>query len=254
MERALALCGRRARCILTKRIPSGAGLGGGSSDAAAILRWSGVSDLSVAARLGADVPFCLVGGHARVRGIGEVLEPLETAGAQGTAFLLVAPRVHVSTPSVYAAWDELAGPRGEHGNDLEPAALQAYPGLRWWRDLMGAATGERPRLAGSGGTWFVEGPVGPLDEARRPDTGGDRGRSRKRTGHRRKASGPSRGELKELNEAAGYYLPAARRCQRVRFNIFLCFFLRMRLRRFLMRDPMACVRLADTRGDLVRGA
>ncbi|MGO9198359.1 MAG: 4-(cytidine 5'-diphospho)-2-C-methyl-D-erythritol kinase [Acidimicrobiales bacterium] len=164
VERALALCGRRARCILTKRIPSGAGLGGGSSDAAAILRWSGVSDLSVAARLGADVPFCLVGGHARVRGIGEVLEPLETAGAQGTAFLLVAPRVHVSTPSVYAAWDELAGPRGEHGNDLEPAALQAYPGLRWWRDLMGAATGERPRLAGSGGTWFVEGPVGPLNE------------------------------------------------------------------------------------------
>ncbi len=35
------------------------------------------------------------------------------------------------------------------------------------------------------------------------------------------------------------YLPAARRCQRVRFNIFLCFFLRIRLRRFFMSDPMA---------------
>jgi len=39
------------------------------------------------------------------------------------------------------------------------------------------------------------------------------------------------------------YLPAARRCQRVFFSIFLCFFLRMRLRRFLMSDPMACATL-----------
>ena len=41
------------------------------------------------------------------------------------------------------------------------------------------------------------------------------------------------------------YLPAARRCQRVAFNIFLCFFLRMRLRRFLIRDPMSTGTLAD---------
>ncbi len=173
VERALALCGRRARCILTKRIPSGAGLGGGSSDAAAILRWGGVSDLAVAVRLGADVPFCLIGGRSRVRGIGEFVEPLEPldaggmggpAGSAGSAFLLVTPRVHVSTPIVYAAWDELQGPRGEHGNDLEPAALQAYPGLRWWRDVMGAATGQRPRLAGSGGTWYCEGQMEQLVE------------------------------------------------------------------------------------------
>jgi hypothetical protein len=43
-------------------------------------------------------------------------------------------------------------------------------------------------------------------------------------------------------------LPAALRCQRVRFSIFLCFFLRIRLRRFLMSDPMACERLADGQG------
>ncbi len=44
------------------------------------------------------------------------------------------------------------------------------------------------------------------------------------------------------------HLPAARRCQRVAFNIFLCFFLRMRLRRFLISDPMTCGRLAGLRG------
>jgi hypothetical protein len=44
--------------------------------------------------------------------------------------------------------------------------------------------------------------------------------------------------------APNRYLPAARRCQRVRLSIFLCFFLRMRLRRFLMREPMASQRIA----------
>ncbi|MGO9910582.1 MAG: 4-(cytidine 5'-diphospho)-2-C-methyl-D-erythritol kinase [Acidimicrobiales bacterium] len=164
VERALALCGRRARCVLTKRIPAGAGLGGGSSDAAAILRWGGVSDLSVAAGLGADVPFCLVGGRARVRGIGEIVEPLSAVSDEEPAFLLVTPRMRVSTPVVYAAWDDLGGPAGEHGNDLEPAALAAYPGLRWWRDVMGATTGQRPRLAGSGGTWYCEGQLAKLHE------------------------------------------------------------------------------------------
>ena len=61
---------------IDKRIPPGGGLGGGSADAAAVLRWAGVDDLAAAAALGADVPFCLVGGRARVRGIGEVVEPL----------------------------------------------------------------------------------------------------------------------------------------------------------------------------------
>lgn len=168
VERALALCGVRARWLLEKRIPSGAGLGGGSADAAAILRWQGVTDRGAAARLGADVPFCLVGGAARVRGIGELVEPV--AETPTGSVLLVTPRLHVSTPVVYAAFDELAAPAGKGpdesaraaGNDLEPAALLAYPGLRWWRDLLGAATGLRPRLAGSGGTWFVEGERGWL--------------------------------------------------------------------------------------------
>jgi 4-diphosphocytidyl-2-C-methyl-D-erythritol kinase len=154
VTRALELAGRTALVRLTKRIPAGAGLGGGSSDAAAILRWAGVSSPEAALRLGADVPFCLVGGRARVSGVGELVEPLPPRPGH---FLLVAPRLHVSTPAVYAAWDELGGPEGDHGNDLEPAALAVAPELRWWRDVLGAATGRRPRLAGSGGTWFVSG-------------------------------------------------------------------------------------------------
>lgn len=159
--RALAAVGRSSvRCHLTKRIPSAAGLGGGSADAAAILRWAGATDPAIAVRLGADVPFCVLGGHAQVSGIGEVVEPLAsppTTGSATAGYLLVTPWLAVSTPRVYQAWDEAGGPRGDHGNDLEPAALIAYPGLCWWRDLMGAAVGERPRLAGSGGTWFVAG-------------------------------------------------------------------------------------------------
>src|SRR4051794_9425040 len=76
VRRALDLTGRTAHVRLEKRIPPGAGLGGGSADAAAILRWAGEGDLERAATIGADVPFCLIGGRAAVRGIGEVVEPL----------------------------------------------------------------------------------------------------------------------------------------------------------------------------------
>ena len=79
--RALALVGRTAHVEVIKRIPSGAGLGGGSSDAAAVLRWAGLSDVSGAASLGADVPFCVTGGRAQVRGIGEGLTALAFEGA-----------------------------------------------------------------------------------------------------------------------------------------------------------------------------
>lgn len=151
---ALRMVGRRAAVVLHKRVPAGAGLGGGSADAAAILRWSGATDLVAAASLGADVAFCVRGGRARVRGIGEVVEPL--AFVERTLTLLTPP-IHCSTPLVYRRWDELGGPRGEHGNDLEPAALSLVPDLATWRDRLQDATGRRPRLAGSGSTWFVEG-------------------------------------------------------------------------------------------------
>lgn len=152
--RALALVGRRAHVVVTKRIPAGAGLGGGSADAAAVLRWAGVTDPAVAVRLGADVPFCLVGGRARVGGIGEQLTRLPHEALELT---LLVPPFGCSTPEVYAAWDRMGGPTGPHGNDLEPAALAVEPRLAEWRDRLGEATGRTPRLAGSGSTWFVEG-------------------------------------------------------------------------------------------------
>lgn len=155
--RALRLLGATAAVHLEKRIPTGAGLGGGSADAAAVLRWGGCSDPVLAARLGADVPFCLVGGRARVRGVGEIVEPLPFAEVAGREYTLLTPPLHVSTVEVYRAWDRLGGPTGDHDNDLEPAALSVEPALARWRDRLGDASGSTPRLAGSGGTWFVPG-------------------------------------------------------------------------------------------------
>jgi 4-diphosphocytidyl-2-C-methyl-D-erythritol kinase len=155
VRRALRAVDRRAHVTLTKRIPAGGGLGGGSSDAAAVLRWAGrADDVALAASLGADVPFCLRGGRARVTGIGDVLEPLPDLSR---TFTLLTPPFGVSTPAVYRAWDDLGGPTGAGPNDLEPAALAVEPRLGEWRDRLGDATGATPVLAGSGSTWFVEG-------------------------------------------------------------------------------------------------
>ena len=155
--RALRAVGREAHVRLDKRVPSGAGLGGGSADAACVLRWAGVDDLALAVSLGADVPFCLVGGRARVRGVGEVVEPLPADVLAGRAWTLLTPPLVVPTPAVYRAWDELGGPTAAGPNDLEPAALVVAPELARWRDRLGEATGRTPVLAGSGGTWFVQG-------------------------------------------------------------------------------------------------
>jgi 4-diphosphocytidyl-2C-methyl-D-erythritol kinase len=51
----------------------------------------------------------------------------------------------------------MGGPVGEHGNDLEAAALAVAPGLAQWRDQLSHHAGKQARLAGSGSTWFVEG-------------------------------------------------------------------------------------------------
>ncbi len=151
---ALRLAQRTALVCVEKRIPSGAGLGGGSADAAAVLRWAGYEDAVSAASLGADVPFCLIGGRARVTGAGELVEPLPFVPM---SFTLLTPPVHCSTPAVYRAWDDLGGPTAVGPNDLEPAALVVAPDLAIWRDCLGDATGLTPVLAGSGSTWFVEG-------------------------------------------------------------------------------------------------
>jgi 4-diphosphocytidyl-2-C-methyl-D-erythritol kinase len=150
---ALEKAGRRALVRLVKRIPAAAGLGGGSADAAAVLRWAGVTDPATAAELGADVPFCVVGGRARVSGVGEVVEPLPPVALH---VVLVTPRLEVRTGLVYNAWDAAGGPRGEGRNDLESPAIEVEPRLRWWRDVLAGLAGRPPALAGSGSTWFYE--------------------------------------------------------------------------------------------------
>ena len=112
VARALVAVGRSASVHVVKRVPPGAGLGGGSADAAAILRWAGCTDLAVAASLGADVPFCLTGGRALVEGVGEKLTPLTYEDRRFT--LLLVP-FGVDTAAVYRAWDRLAA--GGGGSD-----------------------------------------------------------------------------------------------------------------------------------------
>ena len=161
VAKALHVAGRAALITIDKRIPHGGGLGGGSADAAAVLRWAGhgtsARALDTASRLGADIPFCLVGGRARVRGIGEIVEPLDFVESIVT---LVIPPLAVSTPAAYRAWDDLGGPTADGPNDLEPAAIVVEPRLARWRDLIGERTGRSPTLAGSGATWFTEGEHG----------------------------------------------------------------------------------------------
>ncbi len=154
VARALRAVGRTAHVTVDKRIPHGGGLGGGSADAAAVLRWAGVDDVALAASIGADVPFCIRGGRARVTGIGDGLEPLAFVERTVT---LATPDFGCDTAAVYRAWDELGGPTAEGPNDLEPAALRVEPRLAPFRDALGGATGEVPVLAGSGSTWFVPG-------------------------------------------------------------------------------------------------
>lgn len=154
VAKALRLAGSNARVHLHKAIPHGGGLGGGSTDAAAVLRWAGYTDVAAAAQLGADVSFCLVGGRARVRGIGEIVEALPFEPLDIT---LVIPPLSVSTPAVYRAWDQLSVGHADGPNDLEPAALVVEPQLVRWRDRIREAAGTTPTLAGSGASWFLIG-------------------------------------------------------------------------------------------------
>src|SRR4030095_4499705 len=104
---------------------AGSGRGGGPADAAAVLRWAGIHDVALAATLGADVPFCLRGGRARVSGIGDELDPMPFVER---TFTLVTPPFGCSTAAVYSAWDELGGPTAGGPHDPATAALSVERG------------------------------------------------------------------------------------------------------------------------------
>lgn len=174
---ALGLASRPPLHIrLEKRIGVAAGLGGGSSDAAATL--AAVADLmglgaevarAAAPAVGADVRFFLTGGTARMEGYGEMLTPLDSL--DGFCLGVAVPPFELSTAVVYRRWDELDGPvgdetpasrlppvlrgYGEVRNDLTPAALDLLPELGdWMQDL--ADRWERPVfMTGSGPACFA---------------------------------------------------------------------------------------------------
>lgn len=168
---------------LDKHIPSGAGLGGGSSDAAAVLRhgitvWGVGRDaaMEAAAAIGSDIPFCVDGGPAWMRGRGERLDPVILPAV--VTVVVAVPPFALATPAVYRAWDELGEPGGRTVappdalapvvdalvNDLEPAAEHVEPRLTPFRRDLEAATGRPALLAGSGSACWV--PCADPDEAR----------------------------------------------------------------------------------------
>jgi 4-diphosphocytidyl-2-C-methyl-D-erythritol kinase len=151
--RAAAACGASVAIRLHKGIPPGAGLGGGSADAAAVLVALD-ADPGIAPSLGADVPFCMRGGAARVRGVGDLLEGLEMPPR---TVLVATPRFGCTTADVYRAWDELGGPHAEvnglGANDLEPAAHRVEPRLLAFKHAVEAAARAPAILAGSGSSY-----------------------------------------------------------------------------------------------------
>jgi 4-diphosphocytidyl-2-C-methyl-D-erythritol kinase len=161
---------------LQKRIPTGGGLGGGSSDAAATLlavdqmfslRTAPERLREIALSLGSDVPFLLTGGTAYATGRGEQLTPLPASKA--IPLLLVCPRQRVSTAEAYSmirnysrpvgvdryrtmvAGDLLAH-RDELVNDFEEPVFARTPLLRELRDRMSLAGAAWARMSGSGST------------------------------------------------------------------------------------------------------
>jgi len=160
---------------LTKRIPAAAGLGGGSSDAGAALR--ALSELcpgalapvdlaELALSLGADVPFFLDPRPARVRGIGERIEPLADVAPMDC--LLLHPGLSLSTAEVYRAFDALtpagATPAPAQGlaaagaidlsNDLEAAAVRLCPPVARLRERLRSLSPVGIGMSGSGPTLF----------------------------------------------------------------------------------------------------
>jgi 4-diphosphocytidyl-2-C-methyl-D-erythritol kinase len=156
VARALRLVGRRAGVRVEKSIPVGGGLGGGSADAAAILRWAGGVTPERAITLGSDVPFCQVGGRALVEGVGERVNSLAYERRDIT---LIVPDFGVSSAESYAAYDQLRadGWTPDGPNHLEVPAGVVEPRLKVTLEWLRAEFGSGVQVAGSGSSMFVEG-------------------------------------------------------------------------------------------------
>ncbi len=165
---------------LSKRIPVAAGLGGGSSDAGAVLRMlaraaeiEDAEDRSrmhrIALSLGADVPFFLDPRPARINGIGELIVPMPTVPRM--PIVIVAPPFEVPTAAIFRAlkpedWSGTAPDadieaivRGEISpaitvNDLAAAAIAQFPEIRRLKGLLEDSGARAAQMSGSGGAVF----------------------------------------------------------------------------------------------------
>ena len=173
--RAAAGAGWRGHIDLQKNLPHGAGIGGGSSDAGAVLRMLVAEGTELPAdlalSLGADVPVCTLGQATRMRGIGEDLTPVAlpplpvllvnpgVAVPTGAVFSALASRDNAPMPEHIPAFDgvaDCAAWLATQRNDLQPAACAVAPeietvlgNLRDSRDCLLA------RMSGSGSTCFA---------------------------------------------------------------------------------------------------
>ena len=164
----------QVRIALMKRIPHGAGLGGGSSDAATTLRaldrlfetrLSREALAAMAAELGSDVPFFIYQSAAMIRGRGERVEPV--AFPHALPLLLIKPPFGVPTPWAYSRWKDAREipdvpyaaqvfPWGELVNDLERPVFEKYiflADVKRWLLAQPEATGAL--MSGSGATVFA---------------------------------------------------------------------------------------------------
>lgn len=169
-----------AKIKLQKNIPAGGGLGGGSSDAAAVLAglnmaWDRPTDenalKNIGGGLGSDVPFFFLGGYCRGRGRGTKLTRKENP-YEKRKFLVLNPGFSLSTPKVYSRYDTLTEKSKEKrkekdlfDNDLTEAALRLEPALGEYFDFLSELKGiEDWGLSGSGSSTF-----GLIEKGSRPE-------------------------------------------------------------------------------------
>ena len=168
------------RIAIEKRIPAGAGLGGNSADAAAVIngldrlfgwKWDSREKAAFALKHGADIPYCLQGGPAAVYGVGERVMPV-SIDFSAWSVLVVYPNLFTATERVFAAWDagrypqvpfspflrwaeagDTAGMVANMKNALEPATFSIAPEVGAWKAKIARELGkEGVVMTGSGST------------------------------------------------------------------------------------------------------
>lgn len=149
---------------IEKKIPTAAGLAGGSADAAAVLyglnqmlavesRMSDIELLNLAAKVGSDVPFCFTGGTCLVKGRGEIVERLEPWPK--TYFVLVCPDIRISSKWAYEEFDQMHITVSEEiKNDLEQVVISKHEILSDIKEKLLKLGCSEAQMSGSGPSVF----------------------------------------------------------------------------------------------------